>query len=92
MIWLSRLLDRKSPISKYTFEAKGWTTCALGELLNNLPGPIFDQRTFNHSPTDSKLYNLGMSFYEAVKKNQRSQAFKIYQAILRRVAFLNKII
>ena len=91
MIWLSRILDRKSPISKYTSEAKGWTTCALGELFDSLPSPIFDQRTFDPSPKDSKLYNLGMRFYKAVKNNQRGRAFKVYQAILRRIAVLNKV-
>ena len=83
MIWLSRLLDKSVPISRYADEAANWGTCAMGEFAEKLGAiPRFHLLATNTNdgrPRDKCLLRWGDGFGLAVEANDRKTALQLYR-------------
>jgi hypothetical protein len=92
MIWLSRILNTRVPLSTFSNESRRWETCAVGEIHKNVPTVVYRSGLFgNTAPTDGRLGDLGSEFHTAVLKNQRARALRLYSAIQRRAARLSGV-
>jgi len=93
MRWIEKLLDRKTALNAHKFEAQGWDTCAIGEVVQDFPAivaviPYESPRL--RKPKDAHLHRLGIRFAVAVSRNDRKKALEIYDAIQTRVRNLIK--
>ena len=89
MIWLSRLLDKSVPISRYAEGAENWKTCAGGEFATKLGmTPQFHllDADDDDCPRDKYLRRWGNRFYTAVHANDRKAAFQLYRQMFNYIA------
>lgn len=62
--------------------ACGWIDCPVGQLDV--------EKDWRGQPTDQKLYNLGLDFYQPIKDKDISKAQNILDKINKRAENLNK--
>ena len=89
--WWRRLTTGKTPIKWYVRESRSWRTCAVAEARMRPLGKFIavEPEGFN-VPQDPKLFELGAAFEQAVSRNARSRARRIYRRIMARVNQLAK--
>lgn len=93
--WIARILDRSVPLCDARYDAQGWDTCAVGEVVNDFPDVVLlDLRENEYRsrraipPADKTLDHLGKRFSVVVAQGDRKAALKIYDRIQTRVRTL----